>query len=189
MNKITKIVIAGVVILVVVAMAVVLLVNSKPKTNLPSIKSNEDLSALVDNIYDGLEIEMPKVETQEIDITSNDMVQYLTGLENGNDLEYAVVSEPLISSQAYSLVLVKVKDGVDANEVAKKMNENINLAKWICVSAERAYVTSSGNVVCLVMSSEELAKPIYEKFKTLAGTIGKEHERIEEEPELPPEMY
>ena len=38
------------------------------------------------------------------------------------------------------------------------------------------------------MSSEEIAKPIYEKFKTLAGTVGQEYEKTEEI-ELPPEMY
>lgn len=189
MNKTTKIVIAVVAIVAVVALAVVLLMNSKPKTNLDTIGSNEDLAALVDKIYDGLEIQMPMVQTQEVDVTNNDMVQYVTGLENANDLEYVVVSEPMMSSQAYSLVLVKVKDGVNANEVAKKMNENINAAKWICVTAERVYTTSSGDVVCLVMSKEDVAKPIYEKFKTLAGTTGEEYEKVEAEPELPPEIY
>ena len=191
MNKTTKIVIAVVAIIAVVAVAiaVVLLTNTKAKTSLTSINSVEDLSALVDKIYNGLDVNMPNVATQEIDVTDIDTVQYVTGLDNANDLEYAVVSEPLISSQAYSLILVKVKDGVDANAVAKKMNDNINLAKWICVSAERAYTTSSGSVICLVMSSEKVAKPIYEKFKTLAGTVGNEYDRVEEETELPPEMY
>ena len=189
MNKTTKIVIAAVGIVAVIAVAVILLMNSKPKTNLEPIKNNEDLSALVDKIYDGLESEMPMVQTQEIDVTDSDMVQYETGINNANDIEYAVVSKPMMSSQAYSLVLVKVKDGVNANEIAKQMNENADLAKWICVSAEIAYSTSSGNVVCLVMSSERVAKPIYEKFKTLAGTTGKEYEKVEAEPELPPEMY
>ena len=189
MNKTTKIVVAVVAIVAVVAVAVVLLINSKPKTNLAPIKSTEDLSALVDKIYDGLEIQMPMVQTQEVDVTDNDMLQYVTGLENANDLEYVVASEPMMSSQAYSLVLAKVKDGANANEVAKKMNENVNAAKWICVSAERIYTTSSGNVICLVMSREDVAKPIYEKFKTLAGTTGEEYERVEAEPELPTEMY
>lgn len=189
MNKATKIIIAIVAVVVVVAVVVALLMNSKPKTNLAPIKSNEDLSALVDKIYDGLEIQMPMVQTQEIDVTNSDMVQYVTGLDNANDLEYVVVSEPMISSQAYSLVLVKVKDGANANEVAKKMNENINAAKWICVTAERVYTTSSGDVVCLVMSKEDVAKPIYEKFKTLAGTTGEEYEKVEAESELPPEIY
>ena len=95
----------------------------------------------------------------------------------------------MMTSQAYSLVLVKVKNGVDANAVAKTMNENINSRKWICVSAEKVYTTSSKDVVCLVMSSEEIAKTIYEKFKILAGNIGEEYEKTEQEVELPPEMY
>ena len=34
-----------------------------------------------------------------------------------------------------------------------------------------------------------MEKPIYEKLKTLAGTIGEEYEKVEAEPELPEEMY
>lgn len=186
MNKTTKILIIIVAIAAIVALVAVIVVNSKPKTNLAQIKSSKDLSALVNEIYKGLDIEMPNVQTEEVDITDSYRVEYATGLDSSDDIEYLVVSEPLMSSQAYSLVLAKVKDGVDANEVAQKMNENINLAKWICVSAEKAYTTSSGNVVFLVMASEDIAKPIYEKFKSLAGTIAKGNERTEAEPELPP---
>ena len=71
----------------------------------------------------------------------------------------------------------EVKDGVDANSIAKEMLDKVNPIKWICVGAEKVYATSSGDVVCLVMASEEWAKPIYESFKSLAGTIGQEYER------------
>lgn len=185
-----KIIIIVIGILLVVAGATLLALNSsKPKTNLPQILSDEDLIALVDKIYEGLEIEMPGVMSQVVDLTDDMAVQSFTGIQNGENLEYAVASEPLMSSQAYSLVLVKVKDGVNTNETAKTMNENIDSRKWICVSAEKVYTTSSGNVVCLVMSSEELAKPIYEKFKTLAGTVGEEFVKTHQEPELPEDMY
>ena len=79
-------------------------------------------------------------------------------------------------------------DRVDVNAAAKKMNENINMRKWICVEAEKAYTTSSGDIICLVMSSEEMAKPVYEKFKTLAGGIGEEFERAAEVVEMPDDM-
>ena len=162
--------------------------NSTPATNLDPITSSEDLTALIEKVYEGLEIEVPMLMSQEIDVTDSDMVAYVTGLENADDVEYAVVSEPMMSSQAYSLVLVKVKDGVDASKVAKEMNENIDNRKWICVTAEKVYSTSSGNVVCLVMSNEETAKAVYENFKTLAGTVGEEYERTAEEIELPEDM-
>ena len=37
-----------------------------------------------------------------------------TGLSSNENIDAVVVSEPMIGSQAYSLVLVKVKDGQDA---------------------------------------------------------------------------
>lgn len=160
--------------------------NADSKLN---VSSAEDLTTLVDKIYEGVTMQMPSLATQEIDITDADMVQYITGLENGNELEYAVVSEPMMSSQAYSLVLVKVKNGVNATDVAKTMKDNIDTRKWICVSAEKVYATTSGDVVCLVMSNADTAKAVYDSFKTIAGSVGQEYERSEEEPELPPEMF
>ena len=189
MNKTTKIIIAVVAIIAVIAIAVaVITINSKPKTNLDPIASSEDLTTLVDKIYEGLEIEMPMVGTQVIDITDNDAVKYTTGLENANDIEYVVESMPMMNAQPYSLVLVKVKDGVNIEETAKTMNENIDARKWVCVSAEKVYTTTSGDVICLVMSKEDVAKPVYENFKTLAGIVGEEYERTVEDGELPADM-
>lgn len=191
MNKSTKIIIAVVAIIVVVTIVAVtmVLMNSKPKTKLDPINSADDLVALIEKVYEGKEDLLPgSLQTQAIDVTDNVMVKSFTGLDNGDDLQYLAVSEPMISSQAYSFVLVTVKDGVNANEIAEAIKNKVDYRKWICVSAEKVYTTSSGNVVCLVMSSEDVAKPIYERFKTLAGTVGQEYEKTEEI-ELPPEMY
>ena len=191
MNKTVKtIIIALIVIAIVVAVVVaIFMVNRKPKTNLETVNSNEDLLAMVDKLYEGQKGLFSSLQNEAVDVADNDFIQYYTGLENGEDLEYVVTSEPMISSQAYSLVLAKVKNGVDANSVAKEMSEKVNTSKWICVSAEKLYVTSSGDIVFLVMSSEDMAKPIYEKFKTLAGNVNEVYEKTEEEIELPPEMY
>lgn len=191
MKKSTEAIIAAVVIIAIVAVIVaVILTNSKPKTNLPEINSAEDLATLIDEIYEGQEeVVPPTVQTQVIDTSDDMLIKTFTGLESGKDLEYVAVSEPMINAQAYSLVLVKVKDGVNADEVAKTMKDGIDTRKWICVSAEKLYATSSGNIVFLVMSSEEIANPIYDNFKELAGTIGQEYEKTEEEIELPPEMF
>ena len=191
MKKTTKIMIVAIVIIfIMVIIGIALFTNKKPKTNLEAINSVEDLSALVNKVYEGQEGNIPSsLQTQIIDTTDDMAVKMVTGLENANDLEYVVASEPMITSQAYSLVLAKVKNGKNADEIAKQMSENVDQAKWICVSAEKVYATSSGNIVFLVMSSEKTAKPIYEKFKTLAGNIGKEYEKTEEQIELPDEMY
>ena len=172
------IIILTVVILALVLIFAVVFMNKGNKTNLKPIESAEDLSALIKELYVGKEQTLPpSVNTTIVDVTDANAVKSATGLENGDNLQFLAVSEPMISSQAYSLVLAKVKDGVNANEVAKAMSEKINPAKWICVSAEKIYATNSGDVVCLVMASEEWAKPVYESFKTLAGTVGKEYEK------------
>lgn len=190
MNKINKIMIAVVsIILVIAVIVVVILTNSKAKKQLITINSAQDLENLISSVYEGQEDKIPNsVQTQVIDIKDDVMVNSFTGLDNGDDLQYLVVSEPMITSQAYSFVLATVKEGVNANKIAETIKDKVNYRKWVCVSAEKVYTTSSGNVVCLVMSSEEVAKPIYEKFKTLAGVVGQEYEKTEEI-ELPPEMY
>lgn len=180
-----KVIITIIAILVVVAVIVaVIMLNQKPKTKLEPINSSEDLSALVEKLYEGKKEKLPSLMTQTIDVSDSNLVKMTTGLENGNNLEYAVISEPMMSSQAYSLVLVKVKDGVNANEIAKTMSENVDTRKWICVSAEKLYATSSGNIAILVMSSKDWAQPVYEKFKELAQNVDKEYEKTEEEPNL-----
>ena len=182
MQKKTKVIIGIVAVaIVIIAVVVAMTMNSTSKTNLEPINSAEDLSALIEKIYEGEENLYPTLNTTIVDTTDDMAVKSATGLENANDLEYIVISEPMITSQAYSLVLAKVKEGKNASEIAKTMNENIDARKWICVSAEKVYTTSSGDVICLVMASQDMAKPIYEKFKLLAGNVGQEFEKSEQE--------
>lgn len=188
MSKTTKIVIAVAVILVVALLVGILIVKGKKTTSGLNINNAQDLKALVNKIYNNVTVEMPDLETLELDITDVDMVSAFTGLDSAENIEYLVVSQPLMSSQAYSLVLVKVKEGADANSIAQTMNDNINMARWVCVSAEKVYTTTSGDIICLVMSDEEKAKSVYDSFKTLAGSVGQEYEKEEEEIELPPEI-
>ena len=189
MKKSTIIAIIAVVAVIIIGVIIaVSTMNAKPTSNLTPVNSAEDLSALVDKLYEGQEL-FSSVATQTIDLTDADQVKFATGLDNGDNLQYAVVSEPMITSQAYSLVLAKVKEGVNASEVAKTMSENIDTRKWICVSAEKLYATNSGDIVCLVMSNEQMAKPVYEKFKQLAGSVGQEYQKTEQPVELPEDMY
>ncbi|MCI8277191.1 MAG: hypothetical protein HFJ46_04625 [Clostridia bacterium] len=192
MNKTVKtiIIIVAVIAIILGVYIAISLINKKPKTNLDPVKSGEDLIGLVDKIYSEMsEEELPMLESQLLDLTNNDTVKYITGLDNGTDFEYVVVSEPLMSSQAYSLVIAKVQSGVNADKVAKEMSEKVDTRKWICVEAEKLYATSSGDIVFLVMTNEGTAKPIFERFKTLAGNVNEVYEKNAAEIELPPEMY
>lgn len=176
MNKNKKVIIA-LIIAILIIVGIILLITSKPKSNL-NVSSIEDLKKLVNQIYEGTEsLELPTMMTLELDLEEDWIVEPFTGLENGDDLEYAIASETETVTYPYSLVLAKVKEDIDVEKIAKTMNEKINLSKWGDETAEKVYVTSSGNIICLIMANEEEAKMIYERFKTLAGVIGQEYQK------------
>ena len=155
----------------------------------PTDVNSDELTKFVDELYAGNENLYPSLMTQSIDMSDADSVKYMTGLSSTENIEAVVVSEPMMSSQAYSLVLVKVKSGANADAIAKEMSENIDMRKWICVSAEVLYATSTEDLAFLVMSSEEMAKPVYDAFKKKVENIGEEYTKAEVVEELPADMY
>ena len=155
----------------------------------PTDVNADELTKFVDELYEGNENLFPSLMTQAIDISDVESVKYMSGLSSVDNIESMVVSEPMMSSQAYSLVLVKVKSGADADAIAKEMSENIDMRKWICVSAEVLYATSTEDLAFLVMSSEEMAKPVYDAFKKKVENIGEEYTQKEVIEELPADMY
>lgn len=181
MKKSIKIIIAVLIIIVIAVIVLAFTMNKNEETSLVQVSTSEDLKELIEQIYEGQQIKTPTLETREIEISDSSSVKFLTGLESGEKFEFLVVSEPIISPSPYSFVLAKVKSDVDANEVAKEMSENVNPRKWISVAAQRIYATSSGDVVCLIMASEENAKLVYERFKEVAGNIGEEYTKTLED--------
>ena len=173
-------VIIGVVIAIIVIVAVAGIVfaiynNSKPKSNV-QITSTQDMENLINTVYEGQEDVLPgSLMTQTLDISNIDIVTSYTGLTSNENIDGIVVSEPMMSSQAYSFVLVKVKDGADADAIAKEMSEKVDTRKWICVEAEKLYATSVDNLAVLVMSSDEWATPVYNKLKEVLGAHNEEY--------------
>ena len=191
MKKQTLTIIIIAVIILAVIIGAILIINNKSKGNEEGkIETAEQMKEMFKTIYSKLGEKLPNLETQEISIEDETQVKAYTGLKSNKDIEKIVVSEPLMSSQAYSAVTVKVKSGANIEEIKKEMLENINMAKWICVSAEKMYITNNGNTIFMVMSSEDWAKPVYNEFKEYVGNnIGKELEKAEEENiNLPPQM-
>ena len=180
-------IIIGVIVVVGIIVGFVFGMQSKKS----KLETTAEMKAMFEKIYSDLGNTLPSLETNEIDVNDANLVTTYTGLKSNKDIEAVVVSEPLMNAQAYSAVAVKVKDGADIETIKKEMLDNIDTNKWICVSAEKVYATNSGNIIFLVMSDEEWAKPVYDNFKKYANNeTGKELERTEDfgDVELPPEM-
>ena len=130
-----------------------------------------ELTDLVDRIYEEKDPGLGLM-TMAVDLADPDQLLYCTGLASADRISEAVISEPAISSQAYSLVLVRVKDAADAKAVEEEMAAGINPAKWICVEADDLRTAACGDVVLLIMVSYTLsitADEIVNAFEAACG--------------------
>lgn len=191
MKKQTIIAIVAILVIAIIIGGVIA-VNNNNSVNKDSVKieSAKDMKKMFSTINSNLKEKLPSLETQEIDVSDEMQVETYTGLKSNENVEALVVSEPMMSSQAYSAVAVKVKSNADIETLKQEMLDNIDTSKWICVSANKVYVTNHDNVIFLVMADEEWAKPVYDEFKKFVNNnIGKELEKnAEEDFELPPQM-
>ena len=191
MKKQTIIAIVSILVIAIIIGGVIA-VNNNNSGNKDGVKieSAKDMKKMFSTINSNLKEELPSLETQEIDVSDEMQVETYTGLKSNENVEALVVSEPMMSSQAYSAVAVKVKSNADIETLKQEMLDNIDTSKWICVSASKVYVTNHDNVIFLVMADEEWAKPVYDEFKKFVNNnIGKELEKnAEEDFELPPQM-
>lgn len=179
--------VAVVVVVIVIAVIGVVAISGK---NEGTTATEINMKKMFDTIYADLKDQLPDLTTQEIDVKDGEQVAEYTGLVSTENVEKLLVSEPMISSQAYSAVALKVKAGADIEGIKQEMLDNLNMNKWICVSAEKLYITSYNNIIFAVMSDENWAKPVYDGFKKYVNNKnGKELEKTaEEDIELPDEM-
>ncbi len=130
--------------------------GSAPQTE---AEPDADLAALVDSIYEVYPVEIMMPQTRAIDLADESWLTYNAGLtlDQGVLVDAAVLSESLTGSQAYSLVLLRLKDAADAPAIAEAMLENIDPAKWVCVGADVQRVVALDDKVLYVMANRELA--------------------------------
>lgn len=191
MKKQTIIAIVIAVIAVLAIITGIVIWNNQKSNGGTTIETASQMKEMFKSIYNKLGDELPDLETQKIDVSDASMVKAYTGLQSNENVETIVVSEPSMSSQAFSAVAVKVKTGANVENMKQEMLDNIDMAKWICVSASNLYITNSGNTIFMVMSDEDWAKPVYDAFKEYVNNkVGKELDKISSDAdiELPPEM-
>lgn len=184
--------IIGLILLAAISFIIFILVSgSGNKVSVEKAKDIKDINDVINTINKNNKDVLPELETMKVDINNIDEITSYTGLKTNDGIESIVVSVPLITAQAYSVAIVKVKDNADVEKIKQEMLDNIDMRRWICVSAEQLYITNSGNVIFSVMADKDIAKAVYNDFKKYVNNnIGKELEKSnnEENIELPPEM-
>lgn len=129
------------------------------------LNSADEVSAFMDEVYGGVAEDLlpMEVQTTELDLGDTDMISYHTGLSDLDGIEGIYLSESMMSSTAYSAVYIRTTDEADAEAIRKQLMDNINPAKWVCVTAEQQYAVLLGNDIFFVMGHQDTASAVLEK--------------------------
>ena len=120
--------------------------------------SLEDIMKSINtHTYEGLaDDEKPMLGNINVSTDMADNIAYYIGTD---EIEYEEIlaSEPMMSSIAYSVVLVRMKDGADIEAAKTAIKENVNPAKWMCVEVpkDKVIVKSKGNLIILIMVADD----------------------------------
>lgn len=129
-----------------------------------------ELEDILDTIYETADLDdnfknFMKDGLQISEINEENIIYHL-----GTEISFqrGIVSEPMISSSAYALALIRVEKEEEVEEIKKDIKENVNPAKCICVGVDpsNVIVDNIGDLVILIMSDDN-AKPLHEAFLAL----------------------
>lgn len=178
MKKETKILIVSIVaVLLIVVLAFVLLNKKNNESTIKTVSDGKTMLKKITNSND-----LPNTETFEVDVTDTNKVTSFTGLKSNENIEWIVAAEPMMSSQAFSAVAIKVKSDASVDTIKQEILDNVNTRKWICVTAEKLYITNNGDIIFFIMADSDWAKTVYDNFKEYVNNdIGKELEKTSDE--------
>jgi len=119
------------------------------------IELEMSLEEIIQAIYDETGLDFPKTMTSEL---TKENMTYMLGVDNFDFVE-GLASEPMMTSQAHSVVLFTVEDGLDVEQIKKDIKENVDGRKWICVGVEdeNILVENAGQYVILIMDNNSQA--------------------------------
>lgn len=141
----------------------------------------DPLSDIIKRIYEIKPTDI-MVGDMPVDLETEFSLNGYTGLSSAELILEAAASESMITAQAYSLVLVRVKDAENAKTVADQMAEGINPRKWVCVGADEMMVAGYGDVVMLIMLNSSYGSHAQEFVDAFQQVCGGELDFAEEKP-------
>lgn len=122
------------------------------------------LPDLMKKVYQDIDEDRFPMALQNFEVTEENVENYL----GSKDIEFkeALASESMVGSFAYSVVLVRTKEGADVEKVKKQIKESVNPRKWLCVWVENVIVESKGDLIIVILS-DNLGAEIQKGFRNL----------------------
>jgi hypothetical protein len=141
-------------------------------TGMVHLESSDDVNAFIDEVYGAVSSDIlpSSLATTELSVDDADTIEYHTGLVDLEGVEGIYLSEPMMSSIAYSAIYVRTTDDADAEALMNEIMENVDPSKWVCVTAENQSAVVLGNDVFFVMGAPETVDAVMESAIASAKT-------------------
>lgn len=109
----------------------------------------ETLPGILSAVYNYSGKEFPMLMQSEINAENS---EYFLGIPFTNIAE-GVASEPMMSAQAHSVCLVRVKNKRNVQQIANDIKKKVDPRKWVCVGIERSEIITivRGDLILLIM--------------------------------------
>ena len=146
-----------------------------PETTAPAavVAPEGTTGELMNKLYENVTVELALMtETTEGMLSDAEMFTYLTTIETMDGIVDAAVSQPLMGSQAYHVVMVRAESNEKAAELAQHMFDTMDMARWVCVQATEKQAVACGDLAFFVMLDPQYgvtSEQIVEAFSTVCG--------------------
>lgn len=126
---------------------------------------SDSLQTIMDKLYKNIPEDQLPMALEDVQLDKDNEAYFL-----GSDkIEYVegLAREPAVSSIAYSVVLLRVKEDADVEALVKTIQSSVDPDKWVCVEAQSVIVESRGDVILVVMADQDQASAISKAFEDL----------------------
>lgn len=88
-------------------------------------------------------------------VEKGEFFAFTVGLSSEKGIAGAVSCAPLMMTEAYSLVIVKL-DGAKAEDICADFEENLDWLKWVCVAPDQAMIAVKDDMVLCLMATQQV---------------------------------
>ncbi len=88
-------------------------------------------------------------------VAKDEFFAFTVGLSSDEGIASAVSCAPMMMTDAYSLVIVKL-DGAKAEDVCADFEKNLDWRKWVCVAPDQAMIAVKDDMVLCLMATEQV---------------------------------
>ena len=132
-----------------------------------------DPSDIIDAVYDELPEDskagkfIPGLITSEINEKNE---KYYLGI-NGVRYKKGAASEGFDQPTVYSFCVIIFEDDADFDAERIKTEQNLNKSKWVCASAEEAFVVRYKNTAAVIMGSKDVCAELESAFLSVMSSL------------------